>query len=155
MLEQQGYRCFICNDYEGVEKRTLSVDHDHESGRVRGLLCTNCNTGLGKFKDNADFLKKAIEYLTRDYNVPNIEETIYFIPHNNRPNWKRIVFTPDGIFSSNQAAAKHYKVHETTMLTWCGLNKSLKNSSLTRSGFRSEKVYMSTNEIKDKYNVKA
>jgi len=64
-----------------------------------------------------------------------------------------IVFTPEGIFSSNLSAAKYYNVHEATMLGWCGHNKS--KPQLIKDGFHSQKVYMSTNEIKEKYNVKA
>lgn len=154
MLKEQENKCFICREPEGVSGRILSVDHDHVTGKVRGLLCTNCNTALGKFKDSLDNLKKAIEYLSREYTPPIYEETIYFIPHDERPNWKRIVFTPDGVFSSNQAAAKFYNVHETTMLTWCGLNKAVNKPTLARPEFKSEKVYMSNKEIKEKYNVK-
>lgn len=55
----QESRCAICN-FE-VE---LVVDHDHESGLVRGLLCKSCNTGIGMFRDNPDFLRSAISYLS-------------------------------------------------------------------------------------------
>ena len=51
-----------------ITKRTkyFDVDHCHESGQVRGLLCTNCNMGLGKFKHNIKWLIAAIEYLVKD-----------------------------------------------------------------------------------------
>lgn len=152
MLDEQDHKCFICNEKENVNNRILSVDHDHTTGAIRGLLCTNCNTGLGKLKDNPNLLRRAIEYLEREYSVPLVEETHYFISHTDRQNWKRIVHTPEGLFSSNQAAASYYNVNEATMLSWCGLNKN--KPHLAREGFKSEKVYMSTNEIKDKYNVK-
>lgn len=51
--------CAICG---GKEK--LVVDHDHETDKVRGLLCFFCNLGLGNFRDNPQLLKKAIEYLS-------------------------------------------------------------------------------------------
>lgn len=57
-IEQEG-KCKICN----IEKDKLCVDHCHTTGKIRGLLCDNCNHGLGKFKDNTDFLNKAINYL--------------------------------------------------------------------------------------------
>jgi ribosomal protein S8 len=152
MLEQQNHSCYICKEPETVTSRILSVDHDHETNKVRGLLCTNCNTALGKFKDNISFLKRAVEYLQRQYDVPRVEETVYFIPHVDRPNWRRIVHTPDGVFTSNEAASKHFNVHEATMLAWCGLNK--KKTHLKKEGFVSEKLYISLKEAKEKFNVK-
>lgn len=151
ILEEQDYKCFICGEKEPADNRILSVDHCHDTGRIRGLLCSNCNTALGKFKDNVNYLTKAIEYITRDYEAPVVDETVYFIPHTDRPNWRRIVFTPDGVFSSNEAAAKHYNVHETTMMTWCGLTKN--KLQFAKEGFKSEKVYMSLNDVKEKYNA--
>ena len=44
-------------------KSTLNVDHCHETGKIRGLLCHNCNRALGLFKDNVEFLERAILYL--------------------------------------------------------------------------------------------
>jgi hypothetical protein len=62
MLTAQGGVCAICG---GVNKsgKKLAVDHDHESGRVRGLLCTNCNTAIGKLGHNKERLLSAIRYL--------------------------------------------------------------------------------------------
>lgn len=57
-LNQEG-KCAICND----KHNKLNIDHCHTTGKVRGLLCTNCNQALGKVKDNIDILKSAIEYL--------------------------------------------------------------------------------------------
>ena len=61
LFELQNGKCLICNNIEN--KRLLSVDHDHKTGKIRGLLCSNCNTGLGNFKDNSILLEKAIKYL--------------------------------------------------------------------------------------------
>jgi len=61
LLDRQGGRCAIC-DKTPTNKR-LSVDHDHETGEVRGLLCSNCNHLLGLAQDSIDTLNKAIGYL--------------------------------------------------------------------------------------------
>ena len=58
---QQG-KCAICKE-EPKTKRGLHVDHDHETGKVRGLLCHGCNVALGSFKEDVTLLNKAIEYL--------------------------------------------------------------------------------------------
>lgn len=55
----QENKCKICKK----EFKKLNVDHCHTSGKVRGLLCSNCNTGLGLFKDNSEFLQSALLYL--------------------------------------------------------------------------------------------
>lgn len=64
MLSIQNFSCAICggNDFERIG-RVLSVDHDHKTGKVRGLLCLTCNSGLGIFKDDPVLLKKASSYL--------------------------------------------------------------------------------------------
>ena len=50
---------------EEPDEKYLAIDHCHESGIVRGLLCMPCNTGLGNFKDNVQTLLNAIKYLER------------------------------------------------------------------------------------------
>lgn len=64
LLKLQGGKCAICGSEIGdsVGNR-LYVDHDHETGKVRGLLCSRCNFGLGNFKDSVELLSKAIRYL--------------------------------------------------------------------------------------------
>lgn len=62
MLYQQGGICKICKK-PLVQGRDLHVDHDHETGAVRGLLCNNCNVGLGAFRDSPDLLTAATQYL--------------------------------------------------------------------------------------------
>jgi len=67
MLEVQEGSCLLCNkkSYKtsSGKVRSLSVDHCHETGKVRGLLCQNCNVGLGNFKDDITLLGRAIDYL--------------------------------------------------------------------------------------------
>ncbi len=62
MLESQNNSCKICNTYSD-DLGFFHTDHDHDSGKVRGLLCKNCNTILGHAKDNIDILNNAIKYL--------------------------------------------------------------------------------------------
>ena len=54
--------CAICQRPE-VGKKRLSLDHNHTTGKIRGLLCGKCNTGLGNFRDDPKLLQNAIEYL--------------------------------------------------------------------------------------------
>jgi hypothetical protein len=61
MLEQQDNACKICKSVDS--DRGLAVDHDHLTGKVRGLLCGKCNRGLGHFDDSIEMLELAIKYL--------------------------------------------------------------------------------------------
>lgn len=73
LFDKQGGRCAICGKEEvkaqsrgnGSSPTTdsLHVDHDHETGNVRGLLCYRCNTGIGKMFDDPVLLRKAADYL--------------------------------------------------------------------------------------------
>ena len=70
MLKEQNGVCKICKQPETTSNghsgkiKDLAVDHCHTSGKVRGLLCSSCNSGLGLFKDDVSVLKSAIEYLS-------------------------------------------------------------------------------------------
>ena len=55
-------KCMLCE----IKTDELEVDHCHETGAMRGWICRNCNTGLGKFFDKSDLLIKAIEYLKKE-----------------------------------------------------------------------------------------
>lgn len=63
MLEQQGGGCAICKNPCARERR-LSVDHCHSTGRVRGLLCQNCNAAIGMLKEDVALFFRAVEYLS-------------------------------------------------------------------------------------------
>lgn len=63
MLHKQDNCCAICGKHQLEFKRRFDVDHNHETGEVRGLLCYDCNPGLGKFKDNPKLLRAAADYL--------------------------------------------------------------------------------------------
>lgn len=72
MLLDQNFCCAICRKkFEGTETGydSICVDHDHDTNEVRGLLCRYCNIGLGKFKDNVESLRRAVNYLEEFYNV--------------------------------------------------------------------------------------
>lgn len=60
LLSLQSHRCKICRRI--LLKKTC-LDHCHATGRVRGILCNNCNTGLGLFKDSPEILRNAVDYL--------------------------------------------------------------------------------------------
>lgn len=60
--------CTICNK-ESADERSLHIDHDHVTGKFRGLLCNKCNTALGLFNDDVNLLRIASEYLNKHKNV--------------------------------------------------------------------------------------
>jgi hypothetical protein len=69
MWESQDGRCAICllpetATWKGVVKM-LAVDHDHQTGKIRGLLCAKCNTLAGHSQENLAILRAVIEYLKR------------------------------------------------------------------------------------------
>jgi len=63
MLEDQGGGCAICGQTPEENGQRLEVDHNHETGEVRGLLCRTCNMGVGAFKDSVERCLQAAEYL--------------------------------------------------------------------------------------------
>ena len=63
ILEQQNGVCAICGNEEKGKTKKLAVDHCHDTNKVRGLLCQNCNRGIGLLDDNPEVLQKAIDYL--------------------------------------------------------------------------------------------
>ncbi len=64
MLDEQCDRCKICgSDKPRGRYDNFSVDHDHKTGEIRGLLCSFCNTGIGQFQDDPSLLRKAAKYL--------------------------------------------------------------------------------------------
>lgn len=59
----QSSRCAICFMTEEDHGKLLALDHNHATGKARGLLCQQCNTGLGNFRDDVSLLSRAIAYL--------------------------------------------------------------------------------------------
>lgn len=64
LAEQQNWTCAICPVKD--ERGSLNIDHCHTTGRVRGLVCGNCNRAIGLFKDDPRIIKNAAHYLERD-----------------------------------------------------------------------------------------
>lgn len=67
-LVEQNFRCSLCDLDLAANPRMAHLDHCHATGKVREFLCTNCNQGLGHFKDNKDVLLNAIKYLAKHEN---------------------------------------------------------------------------------------
>jgi len=70
LLEKQNGKCAICGNHEIAihnvtkNKQNLAVDHCHKNGKIRGLLCQDCNRGIGLFHEDISRLEKAIKYLS-------------------------------------------------------------------------------------------
>lgn len=71
MLAAQGGGCAVCGATEpgGGKGPFFHVDHDHETGKVRGLLCQGCNTGIGNFREDVDRMAGAMAYLLAHQNL--------------------------------------------------------------------------------------
>ena len=147
ILKEQNGVCYLCGEQEF---RNLAVDHCHKTGKVRRLLCSECNMGLGKFKDNPNLLRKAAEYVEQDFVLP---EDVEIKPklQDDKPRWRNVIKTPDGWFTSAESAAKFYDTHATTITRWCGVYEYFDGK---RDGWDCIKLYASQNDIRKQYNVK-
>ena len=71
LLASQGGVCGICGTGEpGSPRKFFCIDHDHFTGKVRGLLCNSCNVAIGHLQDRPDILQKAISYLSSHQDPP-------------------------------------------------------------------------------------
>jgi len=67
LKQKQNYCCAICGTHENnCSRKTLFVDHNHTTGEIRGLLCSQCNSALGLMYDDISLLKNAINYLDKN-----------------------------------------------------------------------------------------
>jgi hypothetical protein len=64
LIEKQNNKCAICGKEGDLQKTSLVIDHNHETGKVRSLLCQSCNTAIGLFHDDIQTLNQAVVYLT-------------------------------------------------------------------------------------------
>lgn len=62
LFDAQNHKCAICGA-QARDGRALAIDHCHDSGRIRGLLCQDCNLGMGQFADDPELLEAAVRYL--------------------------------------------------------------------------------------------
>lgn len=70
MVDNHNGMCDICGStVPGFGRKKLCIDHDHKTGKFRGMLCQKCNLGLGNFNDSPDLLKKATIYLKNSQNM--------------------------------------------------------------------------------------
>ena len=78
MVKNQNGLGLICHKkpkkikYKNKKNPDFHIDHDHKTGKIRGLLCYNCNIGLGKFNDDIEIMKSAINYLNNNNSIKNI-----------------------------------------------------------------------------------
>ena len=63
LLVKQKHSCYICKTHKDKFEKRLFVDHNHKTGKVRGLLCLSCNYAIGASKDSVIILKRMIKYL--------------------------------------------------------------------------------------------
>jgi hypothetical protein len=76
MLAEQEHKCKLCGIDEVYSgKKGLVVDHNHKTGQIRSLLCGNCNTALGSFKENEKIILNAVDYL-RSYSLISTQSNI-------------------------------------------------------------------------------
>lgn len=80
MFNKQDGLCAICGKPPKTILTQFHIDHDHMTGRIRGLLCVKCNMGLGLFKDNLRLLEKAKEYLNANRNDVCDEKNLTDVP---------------------------------------------------------------------------
>ena len=74
-LEAQGSSCLICR--RPIDAKTAHVDHDHVTGKVRGILCFRCNAGMGQFADDPEVLVRAARYLLTAAELPVSFEVVW------------------------------------------------------------------------------
>lgn len=75
LFESQGWACAICRRPRRDGERRFPIDHDHVTGEIRGILCDDCNVGIGRLKDSVRLLASAIVYLEDGISAAKTLET--------------------------------------------------------------------------------
>ena len=106
LLETGSATCWICKEPESVKGRSLAIDHDHETGAVRGLLCTRCNQVVGRMNDDPELLRSAAAYL--DQHRASYSDACTHSECKALPILERLT-APDGVFESRDGWTRfHY-----------------------------------------------
>jgi hypothetical protein len=108
MLAQQQGLCKICNRRKSDQ--SLCIDHCHSTRKVRGLLCSNCNTGLGLYDDNPDLLREAAAYLDAARGLPRC--IVIRTAEGRKP--KRLAFSSMSRIVDGEAVARSPARHAST-----------------------------------------
>jgi hypothetical protein len=66
LFAKQEGKCAICQKHQIEFKKAHAVDHNAKTGEIRGLLCENCNKGIGNLQESVESLERAIDYITKD-----------------------------------------------------------------------------------------
>lgn len=74
MFDSQQGKCAICFRHQSELNKNLRVDHNHQTGVIRGLLCATCNSGIGMLQDNAEILQNAYNYLNNQPLKPELAD---------------------------------------------------------------------------------
>lgn len=78
----QEHKCCICKS--DFRETKACLDHNHTTGVIRGILCGHCNSGIGFFRENPDFLNSAIDYLIHHERCPRPKESVTLAPRSSR-----------------------------------------------------------------------
>lgn len=107
MLSQQGNKCAICKK-PFSSTRDTHIDHNHLTNYVRGLLCSNCNLGIGNFQDSEELLNEASRYIARTGTPDNF--TFKPLPNPPRGNNSSSKRTPEWRKALSDSAKLRWKI---------------------------------------------
>ena len=113
LLRQQGSKCAGCNSRKPNWKGDWHVDHCHITKKIRGILCHNCNTALGRVKDSPEVLRNLVRYLESNAELRKIKSLLGNNPHGStnlrRAAHMRPVYEKRGVLPTNRWARRVWK----------------------------------------------